>query len=487
MLFKLNSVNKFIVILLFTITTNSLPVKADPLTLNKAETHTVTEQIEFLFLDPLGIISAIKDLKTVRLTFSNFMDGPITITPIVNFVESGNTQTIADNRTITVTFNDLPSEVFSVGFLVKPLSRIATFTLLITTESIITSLPSSTPNPTDDSGISLISPGIEFLFLVELAKNIDKFTDQNPRCQSDTCGVNPENVNNLEIMAVVEELQQIINAEEEDEEFRVIRSKTLGQSPEFLHHNLSDISSNPVLNYKRTLKNQTNKPITFLTGIFPATKISNTVSRLSNQKTDQIKYQGTNSNIGVSLENTVRIKPVKSAENGGVFSPKSGTCISGLSASISEGKITADNNSCKPKKVTRGNISYPLVTSNKIFSDFALDSNVITIPTSKNFFQPQQVENLSVNINNGHLIFQVVPPKSNVIQDLKLTFEDENEKNPKCTKPLISEDECSCSNIESLSRCCETDKEGRVVSLCKQANDSINCRCLPYEDGDLVK
>lgn len=485
MQFKLNLLNQFIVVLLLIITTNFLPVKADPLTLNKLETHTVTEQTEFLFLDPLEIVSAIKDLKTIKLTFSNFMGG-ITIVPTVNFLEAGNTQTITGNGTITVTFNDLPSEVLSVGFLVTPISGAATFALLITTENIVT-LPSATPTPLDNSSITLVSPGIDLIFLVELAKNIDKFSDQNPRCQSDTCGVNPINVNNLEIMEIVEELQRIINAEEEDEEFRVIRSKTLSQIPEFLHHNLSDISSNPVLNYKRTLKNLTSKPITFLTGIFPAAKVSNAISRQNYQKVEEIRYQNINANVKVSLENTVRIKPVKSAVNGGLFSPKSGTCIGALSASVSEGKITSDNNSCKPKKVTRGNISYPLVTSNNIFSDFALDSNVINIPTSKNFFQPQQVENLSVNINNGHLIFQVVPPKTNIVQDLRLSFENESEKNPKCVKPLISENECSCSNIESLSRCCEVDEEGRVITLCKQVADSINCRCLPYKDGDLVE
>ena len=287
-------------------------------------------------------------------------------------------------------------------------------------------------------------------------------------------------------MAVVEELKRIINEDEEDEEFRVARSKTLSQSPEFLHHNLTDISSNPVLNYKRTLKNPANKPTTFLTGVFPAAKISNAVTRQNYQKIEKIKYQGINSNIGISLENTVRIKPVKSAVNGGLFYPKSGTCIGPLYAAVSEGKITSDDNSCKSQKITRGNISYPLATSDKIFEDFTVDPNVITL-SSKNIFEPKQIENLSVNINNGHLIFQVVPPKSNLVQNLRLSFEDESEKNPKCNKQLVSEDECSCSNIESISRCCEADEEGRVVTLCKQANDSINCRCLPYENGDIVE
>lgn len=119
---------------------------------------------------------------------------------------------------------------------------------------------------------------------------------------------------------------------------------------------------------------------------------------------------------------------------------------------------------CTPEKLNRRKMKLKLVNPSKLFDPFPASQSVVQIPSSDVVNPKHPNVSTRVSTQNGYLIFQPVPPKATLKQQLKIAIQQP------CTTPVACDKLCT-----NVGACCKADKNGNAAKVCIQRG--LRCGC----------
>ena len=165
----------------------------------------------------------------------------------------------------------------------------------------------------------------------------------------------------------------------------------------------------------------------YVTGIFPSISEESTLmiggNRIVNPEPKievTLKEQDLAALAAVQHSIVSATMPWQLSNNGGYFITKGGGCVGPFCTIVESGMvIIIPGGACTPEKLNRRKAGYPTVNPSKLFDPFPVASKTIQIP-SQNIVDPTHPLISKVVRENAYLIFQPLPPKAKITQQLKI-------------------------------------------------------------------
>ncbi|OGI19507.1 MAG: hypothetical protein A3B68_04265 [Candidatus Melainabacteria bacterium RIFCSPHIGHO2_02_FULL_34_12] len=433
MKFKLNV---FISLFVGLIILSSLPCKSQTLELNTTQTFTVFSPAFFPFTPTANneVQTSFDSNPNLTVMFSNFLGSPCAIAPAADFSEIGPQINITGNGTFVLDFSGAMENANTFGLSFVPQGGTCLFDIFITPPA--SSSTSSSGNiisgPQDTFPPNAFTVAGTFLD-ASLVSQLSNEPD-NPQCQNSISGINStilsdSNFFNLVLDAIFEggtevNLQRSSGKSSNLKDLAV--KPSIGQSSVFTQI-FSDKQDKEKAVYNIKLTNMTDETQIYVTGIFPSISEESTLmiggNRIVNPEPKievTLKEQDLAALAAVQHSIVSATMPWQLSNNGGYFITKGGGCVGPFCTIVESGMvIIIPGGACTPEKLNRRKAGYPTVNPSKLFDPFPVASKTIQIP-SQNIVDPTHPLISKVVRENAYLIFQPLPPKAKITQQLKI-------------------------------------------------------------------
>lgn len=414
-----------ILIILFT-SLFSTSTRAQTLELNSKQSLTVSGPGFFAFstISNNQLKEVLPTNPNITLEFSNFLGSPCAVAPANDFSEIGPQIIVSANGTITVDFSMASQNVDLFGLSLVPNSGTCIFDLLITPQEISSSSSSGT------TSIETLTPNSLTVIGKYLSESlITKLSNENtnPNCQNSPFGIETLTINGLE---GDDNFQLIIN----DLGVTQITSQRTNLNRTFKEDSvLFTLPSNKKVAmtvYDQKLTNNTDMTKIFATVLFPSDANESTIMLGSRTISPEIEITLKEQNIvalaAVQHAIVSATMPWQLSTNGGFFIVQGGGCVGAFCTIVESGMVVIDpDGACTPKKLNKRKAGYPTVNPSKFFDPFPFSQSIIQIPT-ENIVNPKHPLVAKVVRDRAYLILQPVPPKTKLIQQLKLSLTNNN-------------------------------------------------------------
>lgn len=369
----------------------------------------------------------------LNVMITNFLGGPCTIAPASDFAEIGDQINLTGSMDLILDFSMSKLNVDLFGLSFVPTGSPCTFDLFITLPQTSSTSSSSSSGGITTGGDDTITPNGFTVFGQFLS---DGLTNQlSNESNNQMCGSSPFGIEQL-----------VVNGSGGDDSFIINNVfDELGLSPSMSQRVLSNRAFNstePVVFtlatnenkknantvYTQKLTNTTDMTKIFVTAIFPSASEVNTVmlGRVSPEIEVTLKEQNNVALAAVQHAIVSATMPWQLSPNGGYFITQGGGCVGPFCTIVEAGMVVIDpDGACTPEKLNKRKAGYPTFNPSKFFDPFPFASMTIQI-SAQDIVDPKHPLVSKVVRDNAYLIFQPVPPKAKLNQQLKLSIKKKN-------------------------------------------------------------
>jgi len=466
-----------------------VPVYADPIELNKTSSHTVSELIDFIFVDTNEIIEKTATSPFLDFEFTNFTGGPIVIEPWADFIPIGDSVTVSKDGVYTLDFSKIPKNTEQVGILLSPQLASTTLFNLIIKEGIAV-IENPTPSPTETT--SMGDPFEDVLVedpASEGESNLDRlfaqangllvFNYETEVFNDDGIDVIGDNGIQVSIPCEGEMPCKLIEGDAESLELfsEEVRKELFKRALDAIDREIELITNSgkkkrSKATYTKEIVNDSDKTMVnatvFYLIVLPGSPLSRdaTISVTSTYTTSESKFE-LSENGGFNLESYCITPTILDIHPNDISGSSDDTAVTVT--------FTGDFTCAQSDWMLKGSDGTAIKTtlfntSSKRPASLLKFHDKISVGTNES---PNILE-----LNNKKILFsdtpitilQPVPPNTTLLQTFDIIFK----KSKKCPNPV----DCSNSCVNE-GACCEADSKGNISKTCSQSLDALIqfCKC----------
>ncbi len=409
---------------------------AQTLELNTKQSLTVSNPGFF----PLSNISneqfkmSFQTINMIEVEFSNFLGSPCNIAPAADFSGISSPIRVSGNGTITIDFSSKPTGG-TYGLSIVPQGGVCLFDILAKLPNIpIISLSSSSSGAISTTGgedtTDIFNPNSFSILEGPLPQElVDTLSNEgnNPNCQNSPSGIDSNTLGQQGFYdRVFDSLTDEFNSSNMTRENTRYLTSKANTNAFTLTIPTNKKSAKGTFNLQLT--NTSDKTKIFVTGIFPS-QVETTTTPIKSMGSKQItldeievttRFQDIAALAAVQHAIVSATMPWQLSKGNGFFIVQGGGCVGPFCTIVESGMVViVPGGACTPEKLTKRKAGYSTVNPSKFFDPFPFASMVIQIPT-KDIVNPSHPLVAKAVREKAYLIFQPVPPKTMLIQQLML-------------------------------------------------------------------